>query len=48
VVLLFQYAATGVDWPPLVKFVLVTSISVPVMFLFSRWILRFEFVRRIL
>jgi glucans biosynthesis protein C len=48
VVLLFQYTATGVEWPPLVKFILVTIVSVPVTFLFSQWILRFEFVRRIL
>lgn len=38
VVLMFQYLALGFDWPPFVKFALVTILSVPTTFLLSNWI----------
>lgn len=37
-VLMFQFLALGFDWPPFVKFALVTILSVPTTFLFSNWI----------
>jgi len=38
VVLLFQYLALGFDWPPFVKFAVVTILSVPATFLYSHWV----------
>ncbi len=38
VVLLFQYLVLGFDWPPFVKFTLVTILSVPTTFLLSNWV----------
>jgi glucan biosynthesis protein C len=37
IVILLQFAVIGFKSPPLVKFALVTLVSVPLMFLFSNW-----------
>jgi len=37
-VLLFQFAVLSLDLPPLVKFILVTLVSIPATFLFSNWV----------
>ena len=38
VVLLFQYVVLGFDWPPFIKFAVVTILSVPTTFLVSHWL----------
>jgi multidrug transporter EmrE-like cation transporter len=40
VILLFQYAVLGLDFPPFAKFALVTLLSVPLTFLLSNWVRR--------